>query len=131
MEPPSSPNVPVTTSDADLDTGEQQSLLSRSPTAEPPSASPHPGRKALKQGTHNTTFDMGLARGSLLIDLVNYTFMALVPTAWAFTICSLMGSFGAGFSPTAQSVALTMYMRKGGTESGKLFGALSVVQALW
>ena len=74
---------------------------------------------------------MALARGSLLVDMVNYTVMALVPTSLAFTICSLMGSFGTGFSPTVQSIALAMYMRKGGTESGKLFGALSVVQALW
>ena len=88
-------------------------------------------RKAFKKEIHNTTFDMVLARGSLLVDMVNYTFMALVPTSWAFIICSLTASFGAGFDPMAQSVALAVYKRKGGTESGRLLGAFCVVQALW
>ena len=126
-----SANIPATTPDVDLSTGEQQPLLSRSSVENPTLSSRPSGRKAFKKDIHNTTFDMALARGSLLVDLLNYTFMALVPTPWAFTICSLMGSFSAGFGPTVQSVALAMYKRKGGTESGKLFGALSVVQALW
>ena len=132
MEFLSSPNVPATTSDVDLATGERQPLLPRSLLVESPPASRRPSdRKAFKKETHSITFDMTLARGSLLVDIVNYTFMALVPTLWAYSVCSLMGSFGTGFSPTIQSVALAMYMRKGGTESGRLFGALSVVQALW
>jgi hypothetical protein len=96
--------------------------------------------------------------------------MALAPTARTFTLASLFGAMGAGFSPAVQTVALGMYLgrerelererlsaaedtlsttsdetevergevdmhREGkegeqGGESGRLFGALSVVQAL-
>jgi len=56
--------------------------------------------------------------------------MALLPTALAFSLSSVFTSLSAGFSPAIQSVALSLYRRRGGTESGKLFGALSVVQAL-
>jgi len=41
-----------------------------------------------------------------------------------------MGSLGGGFSPAVHSVALELYSRKGGKETGKLFGALSVLHAL-
>lgn len=48
----------------------------------------------------------------------------------AFTAFGMLGSFGSGFGPAIQSVALEMYTQRGGTEAGRLFGALSVVQAL-
>ena len=47
-----------------------------------------------------------------------------------FTAFGMLGSLGAGFSPATQSVMLALYARRGGTEIGRLFGALSVVQAL-
>lgn len=37
---------------------------------------------------------------------------------------------GVGFSPAIQSVAMGVYTQQGGTELGKLFGALSVMSAL-
>lgn len=87
--------------------------------------------KTFKKQIHSPAFDIGLAHGSLFIEVIAYTLMAFVPTAKAFTLSSMLGSMGAGFSPATQSVALAMYTRRGGTESGRLFGALSVVQALW
>jgi len=57
--------------------------------------------------------------------------MGLAPTPLSFTVFGMLSAMGAGFSPAVQSVTLAMYSRKGGTEVGRLFGALSVVQALW
>jgi hypothetical protein len=68
---------------------------------------------------------------SLFVDVASATLLVSAPTAIMFTVATTVGSMGAGFSPAIQSVALGLYRRKGGTESGKLFGALSVVQALW
>jgi hypothetical protein len=76
-------------------------------------------------------FDLGLARVSLLVDIVSYILLVSIPSAVAFTLATVVGSMGSGFNPAVQSVALGLYRRRGGTESGKLFGALSVVQALW
>ncbi|TFK72774.1 MFS general substrate transporter [Pluteus cervinus] len=79
---------------------------------------------------HSLVFDLGLTRISVLIEVVGALFMGLAPTALWFTISGIVGSFGAGFSPAIQSVALAIYTRQGGSESGRLFGALSVLQAL-
>ncbi|THG94666.1 hypothetical protein EW026_g6843 [Hermanssonia centrifuga] len=83
-----------------------------------------------RRGSHSLSFDLGLARASLVVEVISYTLLPFAPTAMLFTVCSMMGAFGAGFSPAMQSVALGLYTQSGGTESGKLFGAMSVVQAL-
>ncbi|KAF9444748.1 MFS general substrate transporter [Macrolepiota fuliginosa MF-IS2] len=83
-----------------------------------------------KKEIHSPAFDLGLGRISLLIEIVAYTFMALAPTPFAFTVFGMLSAMGAAFSPATQTVALALYTRRGGTESGRLFGALSVLQAL-
>lgn len=84
---------------------------------------------------HSASFDLALARVSLLIEVVAYTAMPFASTGFYFTLCTMLSSFGAGFSPAVQSSSLELYMRRtgsnGNVESGKLFGALSVLQALW
>jgi len=80
---------------------------------------------------HSPAFDLGLARFSLLIDIVCYTAMGMVSSPLLFTGFGVLGALGSGFTPAIQSVALTLYTRRGGTESGKLFGGIAVVQALW
>lgn len=77
-----------------------------------------------------SSFDLSLARCSLLVDVISYFFMAIAQNAYQFTISAIMGSFGLGFNPAMQSVTLALHTRQGGTESGRLFGALSVVQAI-
>ncbi|KAJ4487747.1 major facilitator superfamily domain-containing protein [Lentinula aciculospora] len=79
---------------------------------------------------HSSAFDLGLARISLSVEIVAYLLMGLVTTPMAFTLFGMLGALGSGFSPALQSVALEMYTERGGTESGRLFGALSVIQAL-
>jgi MFS family permease len=76
------------------------------------------------------TFDLNLARASLLIDIASYVLMPLAPTGALFGAAAALHSFGTGFTPAVRSIALELFVRRGGTESGKLFGALSVLQAL-
>lgn len=105
-----------------------RSRSSNGPEAE--SLLPGPSHGAATKVPHSAAFDLGLARVSLFVEVVSYTLMALAPTALAFTGFSIMASLGAGLNPALQSVSLALYRRRGGTESGKLFGALSVLQAL-
>jgi MFS family permease len=79
---------------------------------------------------HSPSFDLKLLHFSLLTEIVAYTAMAFSVRPLPFTVFAVLGSFGAGFSPALQSVALALYTRAGGTEVGRLFGALSVIQAL-
>lgn len=64
-----------------------------------------------------------------------YVLLPLAPTGIIFILDIALGSFGAGLIPAFNSVALELYTRKIGknktVESGKLFGALSVLQAVW
>lgn len=81
--------------------------------------------------THSPTFDLGLAKFSLLIEIAVYVCVPFAPTVVLFTVLSVVASFSAGFAPALQSVALDLYARReGGTETGRLFGAFSVVQAI-
>ncbi|KAJ7046990.1 major facilitator superfamily domain-containing protein [Mycena alexandri] len=81
---------------------------------------------------HSASFDLWLARISLCIEVVAYTAMPFATTGLAFTGLTMLSSFGSGFSPAVQSASMELYSRKlgGSVESGKLFGALSVIQAL-
>ena len=81
--------------------------------------------------SRSITFDFNLARISLLVEVFTYTVIPFAPNAVWFTVFSMLGSFGSGFGPATQSVALGLYTLRGETESGKLFGAMSVVQSLW
>ncbi|OJA15917.1 hypothetical protein AZE42_11217 [Rhizopogon vesiculosus] len=48
-----------------------------------------------------------------------------------FVCGSILQSLGVGYSPAVQAFALEVYNRRGGKgEAGKLFGAISVMQAL-
>lgn len=83
-----------------------------------------------KKEIHSPAFDLGLARVSVAIGAMSYTCMGLAPSALAFTVFGMMNSVGMAFSPAVQSVALALYVQQGNKESGRLFGALSVLQAL-
>lgn len=88
--------------------------------AEPPRAAP----------SRSISFDFALARISLAVEVLTYAAIPFAPSALWFTAATMVGAFGTGFGPAIQSVALSLYTLRGGTESGKLFGAMSVVQSL-
>ena len=56
--------------------------------------------------------------------------MATAKTGLLFTVYTMLDSLSAGYMPAVQSLALGIYASRGGQETGKLFGGLSVVQAL-
>ncbi|KII88321.1 hypothetical protein PLICRDRAFT_41492 [Plicaturopsis crispa FD-325 SS-3] len=113
---PVSPSEPL-----DADPSPSSSHRSRSPPKSPTAPQPH-----------SSAFDLSLALASLAVDVVTYTLMGLANSSLPFTVATMLSSLGAGFGPAAQSVALDLYVhREGGSrETGKLFGALSVVNAL-
>lgn len=87
-------------------------------------------RKTIKKEIHSPLFDLNLARASLLGDIVSYASMGLTQSPLLFGLSSGFGALGVGFNPAVQSVALALYARRGGIETGKLFGALSLIQAI-
>ena len=87
-------------------------------------------RKTIKKEIHSPLFDLNLARASLLGDIVSYASMGLTQSPLWFGLSSSFGALGVGFNPAVQSVALALYARRGGIETGKLFGALSLIQAI-
>ena len=97
-----------------------------------PSSSPSTlmNPKTIKREIHSPLFDLNLARASSLVSLVCYTLMGLVQSSTVFALSGAFHSFGAGFSPAAQSVALALYSKRGGIETGRLFGAMSLIQAI-
>jgi len=79
---------------------------------------------------HTSTFDLNIARVSIVVETTMEILMTLTSSGTVFTVWTAMGSVGAGVSPAVQSLALVLYTNSGGTESGSLFGALSVIHAL-
>ena len=94
------------------------------------SSSTTTSRKTIKREIHSPLFDLNLARVSLLADIVAYTSKGLAQSPILYAVSDVFGAFGAGFPPAAQSVALALYAKKGGVEIGRLFGALSLIQAV-
>ena len=87
-------------------------------------------RETIRREIHSPLFDLNLARASLLADLVSYASKGLTQSPILFALSGVFSAMGMGFSPAAQSVALALYTKRGGVEIGKLFGALSLIQAI-
>jgi hypothetical protein len=101
-------------------------LLNSSPS----SSSAMITRKTIKREFHSPLFDLNLARASLLIDMLSCASMGITQSSILFALSGSLGAFGGGFNPAVQSVALALYARRGGMETGRLFGAISLIQAL-
>lgn len=109
---------------------QDEPLQPASPSSSSPHPSPQPKRTAPSNTSRSIAFDFGLARVSLAIEVVSYALVPLAMNGASYTAITMLGSLGAGFGPALQSVALGLYSQRGGTESGRLFGALSVVESL-
>ncbi|KAJ7698588.1 major facilitator superfamily domain-containing protein [Mycena rosella] len=97
------------------------------PDRDPPRLS-HPN-------THAFAFDLGLARFSAVVEIATFAALAFAPTGFLFLLFTMLGALGGGVSTAIKSVALDIYSGKfrknEPVESGKLFGALSVVQSVF
>ncbi|CAE6516903.1 unnamed protein product [Rhizoctonia solani] len=113
------------------------------------------GLQRMYRGSRHTYVDLFVTRMSLGMELVGYIAMAVTtdPTIFAITTCWM--SFGGGFGPSVQSIALALSQDQAAdkrvdtdspapeyesvskpvgsstpSETGTLFGALSVLQAI-
>ncbi|KAG8916624.1 hypothetical protein FRC02_003701 [Tulasnella sp. 418] len=74
-------------------------------------------------------FDLTIARVSILVDVVAYLALSVSVAQSTFWWSSIMASFGGGLIPAIQSLALVL-TKDEKHEPGRVFGALSMVQAL-
>lgn len=116
-----------------LDSSDNTPLLVSEDEERPPEARP----KKHRHPHHTPTFDLIIAQLSLLLEVICYGifpfFASASPAVFKpiYIILSDLSACGAGFGPAIQSLANELYTRRGGTESGKLFGTLSVIQTVW
>jgi MFS family permease len=96
------------------------------------SSQTHPSRQNnTRLPSHSPKFDLNLARISVVLDILAFVTMIFASSSLVFASGAILQSLGAGYSPAVQALALDIYSRRGGKgEAGKLFGAISVVQAL-
>jgi MFS family permease len=81
--------------------------------------------------SHSSKLDLTIARVSLVVDIIALLIMMFASDGLLFVCGSILQSLGVGYSPAVQAFALEVYNRRGGKgEAGKLFGAISVMQAL-
>lgn len=88
-------------------------------------------RNLPRSESHSSYFDLKIAKYSLIIEFLFFVGMALASHAPLFATSGILGSFSVGYSPAAEAAILTLYLHQGGKETGKLFGALGLVQAIW
>jgi len=74
-------------------------------------------------------FDLRVARVSLLFGLLGHIMMTFANAPDVFFLGGMVWCLFSGFPAAMQSAALEVYRRSGGRETGKLFGALSVMQS--
>jgi hypothetical protein len=88
---------------------------------------------------HDPAFDLVIARVSLLLELCQYFIATIATNVTVWISATVIGSFGGGFSPSIQALAVELFNRRetiihgderAGENYGQLFGALGVIQAL-
>jgi len=81
--------------------------------------------------SHSSKLDLNTARVSLVVEIIAFLVLLLASNGLLFACGTVLQALGAGYAPAVQAFALDVYNRRGGkSEAGKLFGAISVVQAL-
>lgn len=97
------------------------------PSEEPEQSTAVP---APKKRLRAASLDLILARAALVTDIIFYALTPSAATAALFAVYSMCISLGASFGPVMQSLGLELYARRGGADTGRLLGALTVVSAL-
>ncbi|KAI0303849.1 major facilitator superfamily domain-containing protein [Multifurca ochricompacta] len=106
------------------------------PSSPPPSASGSapPSSPASGDFVRSVTFDLRVARASLLIDIVSHTLVALhiSSSPLVFSGVTSISALASGATPALQSLAICILQRsrQGSPEIGALFGGLSMLTAL-
>lgn len=122
--------TPKTTSHADNETSESTPLLISPQTSSHSQATSqtnsHPSSRR-----HTPAFDMAIAQASLALEVVCFGLTPFAPSQPLFIALTVLAACGSGFGPAIQSLVVELYSRRGGTETGRLFGVLGVVQVIW
>jgi hypothetical protein len=81
---------------------------------------------------HSPTVDLGLAKFSLAIQVMSFALIAVSKDAGVFVTAAALGALAAGYMPIIHNLSLELHTRRSGapSEAGRLFGAMSVLQAL-
>lgn len=81
---------------------------------------------------HTPKVDLGIAKVSLALQVTFFVLIAISKDAVVFVTAGALGALAMGYPPTVQSLSLELYTRRGGapSESGRLFGAMSVIQTI-
>ncbi|KAL5489752.1 hypothetical protein ACEPAI_4584 [Sanghuangporus weigelae] len=88
--------------------------------------------KAQVQARKTPAFDLAIAQSSLALEIICYALVPILYSSGAvlFIVLTILASCGAGFGPAIQALAVDIYNGRGGTETGRLFGVLSVIQTI-
>ncbi|KAF8548137.1 MFS general substrate transporter [Imleria badia] len=79
----------------------------------------------------DAVFDLNLLRVSSLTIAAGYALMAFAPTGFIFTLCYMITTFGQGFIPAVQSMALNLYASASGQDNaGRLLSAMDLCYGL-
>ena len=117
-----------------LPTQPGEPLNSRPESPSPPTraSSRDPVHAHAHTNTHTPALDLGIAKASLAVHAVSLVLIAISNNGGLFFAASMLATFGIGYAPVVQSLSLELYVRRGGevSEAGRLFGAMSVIQAL-
>lgn len=102
-----------------------------------PRAEADANENSSKTPRHSPTFDLAIAQVSLALEVACYALVpaiARVPIKWqepAYVFLTVLASCGAGFGPAIQALAVDVHShQRNASETGRLFGVLSVVQAV-
>lgn len=106
---------------------EGTALLSQNQEADVAPAPPNPKPK---KPHHSPAFDLTIAQCSLILEVVCFGLLPFFRSRSTFVVLTVLAACGAGFGPAIQSLAVELYSKRGGTEIGKLFGVLGVVQII-
>ena len=92
--------------------------------------SPTPSHGArVRHARRGAAFDLLAATWSLIVDVIFLLMTCFAFGPRTFAIVTILSSFGAGYPPAVESLALAL-MPDGGEDAGRLFGAFAVAKTL-
>ena len=112
-----------------------QVIISRfKPSSQAPSTTITPSNTTPTHLARSITFDLYVARGSLLLDTISDSLVALhlSPSPLVFTGLSSISALASGTTPALHSLAICILQRssQGNPDIGALFSGLSTLAAL-
>ncbi|QRV90180.1 major facilitator superfamily transporter [Ceratobasidium sp. AG-Ba] len=99
----------------------------------PDPLSPPPPAQLIKRSVRlarEQSFDLRVARISMCLEFLSYFLLCSSSSQHAFVLTTALSAFGGGTSPAMQSLALGILGPNQEADTGKLFGALSMLSSI-